>query len=153
MASKARKLKVAPQKPTITKRKRTETIDDPTQTKRARISKPHSSRRLKSSPIKKESRECDICAETKPVYRDFPLPSTCTHDATVCSKCYERHFITKIDEGREQGWSACTCPLCGEQVNEVDAQGLLPRQASKDLSTMIENVSSSIRSTVWTQCF
>lgn len=143
MASKARKAKVAPKKPATGKRKRTESVDNPTQTKRVRISKPDSSRTPRTRAIKKETQECDICAETKPVYRDFPLLPTCTHEATVCVSCFERHFITKIDENREQGWSACTCPLCGEQANEVDAQGVLPRQVSKDLCTMIENVSSS----------
>lgn len=151
MASEARKAKVVPYKRTAAKRKRTETIDNPTQTKRIKSSKPESSRASKPTPIKKEKpleQECDICAETKPTYRDFPLLSKCSHDATVCIKCYERHFITRIDENREQGWSACTCPLCGEQVKEVDAQTVLPRKVSNDLRTMIENVSSSVRSMV-----
>lgn len=135
------KAKPSLKQPAAAKRKRAEITDSYKQSKKARVSKPDSSRPVKSSAVKQESQDCDICAETRPTYRNFPSLSTCSHDATVCSSCYERHFVTRINDNREQGWSACTCPLCGEKVESKDAQGILPRQVSKELDTMIKNVS------------
>lgn len=49
----------------------------------------------------------------------------------------------RMEENRDQGWSACSCPLCGEGVSEEDARGILPRTISKEIDAMINKVSSS----------
>lgn len=135
------KTKPTPKRPVAAKRKRVDINDNFKQAKRVKTEKPDNFRSTKSNAIKRETQDCDICAETKPIYRNFPSLPTCLHDATVCSNCYERHFVTRINDNREQGWIACTCPLCGEKVESKDAQAILPRQISKELDTMIKNVS------------
>lgn len=95
-----------------------------------------------SKKEKIESQDCDICAETKAIYRNFPSLSTCPHDPTVCAKCFEQHFVLRIEASREAGWSVCTCPLCAKQIKEEDAQALLPRQVCKRLQDIIDTVSS-----------
>lgn len=135
------KAKSTPKTQTIRKRKRADSDDSVSPTKKARPEPRAWKSPKKIAVVKQETRECDICVESKPIYRNFPSLPTCSHDATVCSDCYYKHFITKIDEDRRQGWTACTCPLCGEKVNEKDAQSVLPRHVSRDLVTMIKNVS------------
>jgi len=90
--------------------------------------------------IKQEMQDCDICAETKAAYRNFPAIPTCDHEPTVCSDCYKTHFVTKINEDRALGWHACNCPLCAEPVSQNHAQGVLPRTLSKELDGLIQKV-------------
>lgn len=136
--------KPALKQPATTKRKRADSSDDYKQSKKAKTSRPDAFRPARTTAIKRESQECDICAETKPIYRNFPSLPTCSHEATVCSDCYEKHFITRVNDNRELGWAACTCPLCGKNVEPEDAQGVLPRQVSKELETIIKNVSHGV---------
>lgn len=131
----------APDAAIMTKRKRADNSDHAFHAKKARISSQDKSSPKKTKGIKLETQECDICAESKTIYRNFPSLPTCSHDATVCAGCYEKHFVTRINDDRAKGWSACTCPLCGEQVEPKDAQSVLPRQVSKELINMIKNVS------------
>lgn len=137
------KAKPAPKAPPTAKRKRAETTDSMPSVKKARKAPRGDKAWITKTGIKQETQECDICADSKPIYRNFPSLPTCSHDATVCIECYEKHFVTRINEDRKQGWSACTCPLCGEKVEPRDAQSILPRQVSKELINMIKNVSSS----------
>jgi len=113
-----------------TKRKRNVAIDTTPQTP--------------AKAVKQEMRDCDICAETKPLYRRFPSISSCDHDPTVCTDCYKTHFVTRIDADRASGWHACDCPLCGEAVSEEDVRGILPRPLGKELDMMIRQVRTSM---------
>lgn len=122
-----------------TKRKKTETTHSSPRAKK--LQKDVFSSADNSSIKQQTSQECEICAETKPVYRNFPKPPACSHKAAVCSTCFEKHFVTKIKENQEEGWSICSCPLCGERIKPEDAQAVLPRRVSAELITMIKNVS------------
>jgi len=102
--------------------------------------------------VKKEEQECDICAESKPAYRNFPKILSCKHDATVCTECYKKHFVMRIDENRDQGWNACSCPLCGERVSTEDARGILPRTIGKEIDAMIKKVSCQPRGVYKVNC-
>ena len=104
---------------------------------------PRKSASSTKAAVKQETQDCDICAETLAVYRHFPSLSTCDHDATVCSKCFERQFVTKIDADRAAGWDACTCPLCNVPVIPEEAQGIIPRTLAKEINVMIKKVSTN----------
>lgn len=90
--------------------------------------------------IKQETQDCDICAETKTVYRNFPKPSKCEHQATVCSDCYTKQFVAKIEGDLAAGWTACTCPLCNESVAVTEAQSIVPRALFKEVDNMVISV-------------
>jgi len=111
-------------------------------TKRKRNDETNITPKRRAKISKQEVQDCDICAETRPLYRNFPHISTCEHDPTVCSDCYRTHFLTRIDADRALGWLACNCPLCAEPVHEEDVRGVLPRTLGKELDTMIRHVSS-----------
>lgn len=96
--------------------------------------------RKPAKAVKQEMQDCDICAETRVVYRNFPRISSCDHERTVCLDCYKTHFVSKINEDRALGWLACNCPLCAEPVSQEDAQSVLPRSLSKELDQMIRQV-------------
>lgn len=113
---------------TGTKRKR---VDLDTGTPKTRRTKP---------VVKQEKQDCDICAESKTAYRNFPNILSCDHDATVCRECFKKHFVIRVDEHRDQGWNACSCPLCGEGVAEEEARGVLPRTVSREIDAMIKKV-------------
>lgn len=146
---KSSKLKAAPKASPIRKRKRVDTADSKPPAKKVKATPREKTSPRKTRGVKQETLECDICAESRPIYRDFPSLPTCSHDATVCTSCYENHFVTRINEDRGQGWSACTCPLCGESVEAKDAQSILPRQISKELGEMIKNVSQDTARHSW----
>lgn len=130
---KARSTKVASPQETRSTTKRKRTDDD----KEAVTSRP-------KKVIKQETRDCDICTETKTVYRDFPKPPSCNHDATVCKDCYQKHFKIRIEEHRDLGWNACNCPLCGQNVTEDEARGMLRRPISKEFDKLITKVSEFV---------
>jgi len=109
-------------------------------TKRKRDEVVPATPRKPAKAVKQEMQDCDICAETRVVYRNFPRISSCDHEPTVCLDCYKTHFITKINEDRALGWLACSCPLCAEPVSQEDAQSVLPRTLSKELDQMIRQV-------------
>ena len=147
-----------PKRAAGTKRKRDESIAPPTTMKRRTKSikretnddeastttlTPRKATKTSRLPVKQEMQDCDICAETLPAYRNFPRLSTCDHDATVCSKCFERQFITRIDAHRASGWDACTCPLCNVAVVPEEAQGIIPRTLAKEINVMIKKVSTN----------
>ncbi|KAK5081735.1 hypothetical protein LTR05_007869 [Lithohypha guttulata] len=91
-----------------------------------------------SKLVKNETKDCDICAETKTVPQYFPEISTCDHDATVCSECYQKQFETKIEENKAEGWEACTCPLCNESVPRNEAEALFIRDKVRKLNATIK---------------
>jgi len=109
-------------------------------TKRKRDETVSTTPRRPAKVVKQELQDCDICAETLAVYRNFPRIPSCDHKPTVCLDCYKTHFVTKIDEDRALGWLACNCPLCAEPVGQEDAQSVLPRSLSKELDQMIRQV-------------
>lgn len=92
--------------------------------------------------VKNETKDCDICAETKTVPQNFPEISTCDHDATVCLECYQKQFETKIKENKAEGWEACTCPLCNESVPRNEAEALFTRDKVRKLNATIKQVCS-----------
>lgn len=109
-------------------------------TKRKSNDAAHPTPQKPAKAVKQEMQDCDICAESKPLYRHFPHVQSCDHDPTVCSDCYRTHFVTRIDADRALGWLACNCPLCAESVSEEDARGILPRTLSRELDRTIQQV-------------
>lgn len=88
-------------------------------------------------------KECDICTDVKPEYRNFPFVPECQHDQTVCASCYERFFITRIQDNRDKGWAACACPFCGTAISKQHAQSILPRTMTNEVNKMVKSVSVS----------
>jgi hypothetical protein len=99
-----------------------------------------------------ETRDCAICMENKPLYRDFPNFSSCTsHDADTCLSCIAKQTVTRLELHRQQGWSACTCPQCGTDIPTEELHGVLPRTLVKELKKLLNRASLSSEE-AWRWC-
>lgn len=132
--TRAAQSRIALSKPkTGTKRKRDEGPED-------EVPEPEMPPRRSARFGKPETRDCDICAESKVVYRDFPSLSSCNHDPTVCIECFGKQFVIKVESNQNDGWAACTCPLCNEAVGPNEAQTIVPTTVFREINKMIQKV-------------
>ncbi len=70
-------------------------------------------------------RECEICAEAKPISK-FPQHATtdgCTHPPNSCAECLQTHIRTELNN---KAWheGVIQCPECYESLAYVDIQQL-----------------------------
>lgn len=91
--------------------------------------------------FKVERRDCDICVEDKPATNaSYPIVSSCSHDRTVCKVCYVKHITTTIESDLRNGWEGLNCPLCSEDISEVEARVIMTKRAAKALDDQIAKV-------------
>jgi IBR domain, a half RING-finger domain len=90
-----------------------------------------------------ETKECVICIETKPVYRNFPDFTTCSHHPDTCSSCVAKQTVTLLEASRGKGWSVCKCPQCDVVIPEEELHGALPRALVKDMKEMVDKAHHS----------
>ena len=55
------------------------------------------------------SRNCVVCAETKPV-PEFPAVINCKHKSQVCADCYKSWIASELDN---KSWKEIGCPQSG----------------------------------------
>jgi ribosomal protein S27AE len=97
-------------------------------------------------------RNCIGCNERKGLFRDFPKFSCCTnHEANVCRSCISQNAATKLDSYRQQGWAACTCPLCEKRVPTKEFLRILPRDQAHNLKELVKEASPSTKEN-WRWC-
>jgi IBR domain, a half RING-finger domain len=97
----------------------------------------------KRKRVEVHKKECVICAETKPVYRNFPSFSSCSHDPDTCSSCVANQTITLFLASRGTGWSACKCPQCDVAVSTDELQGALPRALLQEMKGLADRLRDS----------
>ena len=74
-------------------------------------------------------RECAICAEWKPIQRDFPSFKPCVHLPETCIACITQQTITKLETSGT--WASCTCAQCGLTLPQAQLTATL---SAKDLT-------------------
>lgn len=97
------------------------------------------------------SKECMICVESKPVYRNFPDFTTCSHEPDVCSSCVAEQTVTILQSSRWQGWSACRCLQCDIFIPTEELQAALPRALVKEMKEMMGRAVDSAQES-WRWC-
>lgn len=91
----------------------------------------------KQTPV---ARECLICTEVKPIYRNFP--DVCpNHTADTCLGCFTQQTVALVEEHRT--WDVCTCPQCGSKVSIDALQAILPRKTVQNMKTLVEKAEHS----------
>lgn len=85
-----------------------------------------------------QTKECVVCVETKPLYRNFPAFSTCSHGPDTCSACVAKQTITLLETSRGRGWSVCRCPQCDVPIPTQELQAALPRAVGKEMKEMVD---------------
>jgi len=90
-----------------------------------------------------QMKECVICVETKPIYRNFPAFTTCSHDPDTCLSCIAKQTVILLQDSGGKGWSACTCPQCNVAVTTEELQGALPRALVKGMKEMVDKAHRS----------
>lgn len=94
------------------------------------------------------TRECAICLEIRPIYRNYPLFSSCTHDDT-CISCIAKQTVARLELHHK--WSACTCPQCDVQIPTEELHGVLPRTIVKEMKELLKRASLSSHE-AWRWC-
>ena len=100
-------------------------------------------------------RECIICAESKIIFRNFPSPTTCSHDEDTCVTCYLRQATVIVEEHRR--WEALTCPACNATLPKEELEAAIPRtdaaaQAEIKRLDSIVKTHALIQSPYWRWC-
>lgn len=101
----------------------------PTKSSLAKVrSKHETSTSSKPAKIKAEAsaeleRECAICADSKPVYHNFPSFKPCTHLPQTCVACITKQTFTKLESFGT--WESCTCAQCGLAMPEAQLAAAL----------------------------
>ena len=90
-----------------------------------------------------ETRECVICVESQPVYRNFPTFTTCSHDADTCLSCIAKQTVILLQASRGKGWSACRCPQCDVSIPTEELQSALPRALVKEMKEMVSKAAQT----------
>ena len=92
------------------------------------------------------TKECVICTDSQPVYRNFP--DVCPHhESDTCLRCLTRHCVSRLEQFRH--WY-CNCPQCGADVDTEILQGILPRSIVKEMNIMVkQTVNSSDEAWRW----
>lgn len=85
-----------------------------------------------------QTKECVICVETKPLYRNFPTFTACSHRPDTCSACIAKQTVTLLEASREKGWTVCRCPQCDVSIPPQELQGALPRAVVRGINEMID---------------
>jgi IBR domain, a half RING-finger domain len=90
-----------------------------------------------------QTKECVICFESKPLYRNFPAFSSCSHGPETCSSCVAKQTVTLLLSISGKGWSVCRCPQCDVRLPEEELQGALPRALVKEMKEMVNRALDS----------
>ena len=97
-----------------------------------------------------QTKECVICVEAKPVYRNFPEFTTCSHEADTCSSCVAKQTVILLQSSHGQGWSACRCPQCDVPMPTEELHAALPRALVKEMKEVVgKTLDSSQESWRW----
>jgi hypothetical protein len=93
------------------------------------------------SPVRKEAptQECIICAETKPIPRNFPSSShhfpQCDHEHLACITCYTTHARNIVTA--RGNWDHLTCPQCNTGISGRELRALLPSSSVLSLNRIV----------------
>ena len=84
-----------------------------------------------------QMKECLICVEASPLYRNFPAFTTCSHNPDTCLACIAKHSVVLLQASSGRKWSACRCPQCDVPIPTEELQGALPRAIVKEMKDMV----------------
>ncbi|ERF69709.1 hypothetical protein EPUS_03701 [Endocarpon pusillum Z07020] len=90
-----------------------------------------------------ETKECAICVESQPVYRNFPTFTTCSHDSDTCLSCIAKQTVILLQASRGKGWSASRCPQCNISIPTEELQSALPRALVKEMKEMVSKAAQA----------
>ena len=82
-----------------------------------------------------ETKECTICVEVRPVYRNFPTFTSCNHPPDTCLTCVSRHAVTQLEANPT--WNSCTCAQCNIALPTEELQVVLPRAIFKETNALV----------------
>jgi IBR domain, a half RING-finger domain len=90
-----------------------------------------------------QTKECVICVENKPLYRNFPAFTSCSHDPGTCSSCVAKQTVTLLEASSGTGWSSCRCPQCDAPIPTEELQNTLPRALVKEMRGLVDKALQS----------
>ena len=82
-----------------------------------------------------ETKECVICAEERPIYRNFPSFEVCSHEPLVCSTCITTQTVHRLEQYRHStNREVCVCLLCDASIPQDQFQNVLQRALVKEMN-------------------